>query len=536
LNKLIPYILFISIYFFTLNCSVKKDNQSQFLKGEQDLKILLADPVETLDPLKILYGSDWKVANNIFEGLVTLDENNQLKFDLTDTVSTSTDKLIYSFKLKDKIYFHDSPCFKNGIGRKLISSDINFMFERLATKSNNFHNWQNISDMIKGIEEFYLGEAKTISGITILDSLRFTIELTQPFSSFLTILTSPNFYLIPKEGLHYYKERFALYPVGTGPFRISEHQKFEKIILVRNENYHIKDNDGNILPYLNSIEYRSIEQTENRFSELVKNNIHLINASQTEYRQYLGDSLFSSQFENQIIDRRDGVRYWGFYFFDDVNELKYMQLRKLIAQSFDRSFLKKSIVQNKIAHTLLPQHHLGGYSLKWYEFDATKPGSNFIYGQIIDTIKIMANIIYKDLIEIENTLSELNIPFKRIIKPDSYYSAISEIKPTIFRVSMVPAFPDPIEYYSLFYSKNSSSINLGNFSNEKYDSLYEYVKTEHNDDFRLAAYEKLEKILKEETAALYLTHQGPINYIYSKKIKNICFTYMLPDFTKAYFN
>jgi ABC-type transport system substrate-binding protein len=142
---------------------------------------------------------------------------------------------------------------------------------------------------------------------------------------------------------------------------------------------------------------------------------------------------------------------------------------------------------------------------------------------------------YTDLLIIENILDELSIPFKRIIKPDNYYKQILIYKPFLFRVSMTPSFPDPTEYYSLFYSKNSSNVNLSQFKNSEYDKIYEYVQTESESFQRNAHFDKLEEILHEEVAAIYLTHQGPLYYIFSNNMKNLKFSYLIPDFRELYF-
>ena len=106
MNKFTLHILFPILFISFLSFSKKKDIKSIKVSGEQNLKILLSDPVETLDPLNILYGSDWKVASNIFEGLVSLNTNNQIVYQLIDSLNISEDKKEYSFFLKSNIYFH----------------------------------------------------------------------------------------------------------------------------------------------------------------------------------------------------------------------------------------------------------------------------------------------------------------------------------------------------------------------------------------------------------------------------------------------
>ena len=195
-------------------------------------------------------------------------------------------------------------------------------------------------------------------------------------------------------------------------------------------------------------------------------------------------------------------------------------------------FKNNSSLINNIAHTLVPKHLLGIDE----PYQSSMQMENIIQEFIPkDTISIMANMQYDDLTLLENIFEDLSIPYRKIIKPDNYYQEISNYKPFMFRVSMIPSFPDPTEYYSLFYSLNSTSVNLGNYSNQEFDRHYEYIQTESIGLKKLSSYKKMEQILREETAAIYLTHQGPIYYIYSDRIQDLKFRYILPDFRELYF-
>ena len=535
MKKIIPHILIVAIFFISLSCNEKKDNYSQIDQSRNNLKILIGDPVETLDPIKILYDSDWKVASNIFEGLVSFDENNQITNELVDTIIISKNKLEYLFELKDEVYFHDSPCFKDGNGRQLNSDDIRFTFERLSNRLNNFSNWQLISNKILGINEYYQGTVDSISGIQVIDSKRIKINLVNPYSSFLKILASPNFYIVPKEAIEYYQERFESNPVGTGPFRISEYKKSHRITLVKNENYHKVDNDNIKLPYLASIEYRTVDKSENILGELIKDKTNLIHTNYNDFQKIADDTLTLSKYNVHELDKGLGVRFWGFYFSTNDYSIQKKGIREKISKLFYENYDESETFPNKIAHSLIPPYLIDRKTISLHSKNIEKIKNYEQNYYKSDTVIIMANMVYKDLLIIEDILKQLEIPYRREIKPDNYYEEISKNKPTLFRVSMIPSFPDPIEYYSLFYSNNSSNVNLSNFKNTKYDNLYENVQTINDRSAQINAYLEMEDILKNERAAIYLSHQGSEFYIYSKSIKNIKFRYILPDFRETYF-
>ena len=526
------HILFFCFLHFLFSCRGKTDNKSQYLSETQELKILLSDPVETLDPLKIVYSSDWEVANNIFEGLVSINFSGQVQNVLVDSVTIKPDNLTYNLKLKPNVFFHDSPCFQNGKGRKLNSTDIYYTFQRLAKRNYKFSNWHLISDKIVGIEDYRSEFNDRISGIQIIDSLKFSITLIHPFSSFLKILANPNFYIVPKEAIEYFGENFDQNPVGTGPFRISEYKKYENIFLVKNENYHLFNKNGDRLPYLNSVEFRTIDKTENRISELVRKSINLTSVSHDEFLNFTKDKFFLNDFNVEKGNEGLGIRYWTFYFENEDND-KYQKLRELIVSEFNSLLSGKET--NLKAHTLVPPNFLPPKktNLRIHKKNLHRSTNNNL--NFNDTLSIMANMEYSELLELEKIFRKLNLPFKRIIKPDNYYGEISKVKPTLFRVSMTPSFPDAIEYYSLFYSGNINGINLGKFSNVDYDKIYEELLIENDFKSQQVLYSKLEKILIDEAAAIYLNHFGPTYYLYSKNIKQLEFNFLMPDYTNAYF-
>jgi len=497
----------------------------------QELKILLTDPVETLDPLQILYSSDWKVATNIFESLVSLNENGKVVPELAESFSISEDKLIYTFNLRDNVYFQDSPSFDNGNGRKLNSYDIKYTFERLGSSKNNFPNWYMISDKVLGINKFHNEKEKSIEGIVIEDSLTISFILTQPFGPFLKILATPNYCIVPKEAIEYFGEEFKYHPVGTGPFRISEFRKYEKVQLVKNDNYYLMDSNKTKPPYIKSICYSTIGKSENVIDELFKKSTHIIKINNIDFQKLKKSKLLINNFRVIDINKGENIRYWGFNFSHNGNNKNYKFIRIAIAKSFNRNLIIDEGNQNKLAESLVPSHLLNDSKFRWYQFSNTFP-PNKLYS---DSLVIYSNIITPDLIELEKAITRVGIPTKRIIKKDNYYREIAKLKPDLFRVSMYPSYPDPIEYYSLFYSKSSSDNNFGRFNNKEYDRLYEKILYELDDSTLIKYYTKLEEILKQEVAAIYLTHPGPSYYILPQNLKNIKFKYVQLDFTKAYF-
>src|SRR3990172_8954243 len=61
-----------------------------------------------------------RIANQVYEGLFKYSQEDlSLKPCLIETYSVDSTGRIFIFKIKRGVYFHDDPCFPNGVGREL---------------------------------------------------------------------------------------------------------------------------------------------------------------------------------------------------------------------------------------------------------------------------------------------------------------------------------------------------------------------------------------------------------------------------------
>jgi len=53
----------------------------------------------------------------------------------------SDDGLVWDFKLKEDVTFHDDACFPGGEGRELVADDVIYSWKRLADPKYEYKNW-----------------------------------------------------------------------------------------------------------------------------------------------------------------------------------------------------------------------------------------------------------------------------------------------------------------------------------------------------------------------------------------------------------
>ena len=152
--------------------------------------------INSLDQHASATASTRNVASNIFETLLTRDENFGVMPALAASVETSSDGRTYVFRLRPGVTFHN--------GKKLSSADVVASFDRYRKIGID-------RGMLDAAEKWDAPDAQT-----------FVITLKQPVPTFLDSLSSflVPIVIVPAENAG--AEPMQLKPVGTGPFEFVE--------------------------------------------------------------------------------------------------------------------------------------------------------------------------------------------------------------------------------------------------------------------------------------------------------------------------
>lgn len=113
----------ISLFF---SCKEHADHQDKKV-----FNINLDQGLTSIDPAFARNQNAIWMTNQIFNGLVQIDSSLQTLPCIAKSWQVSEDALTYTFNLRNDVYFHDDPIFKNGKGRKVIASDFVYSFYRL---------------------------------------------------------------------------------------------------------------------------------------------------------------------------------------------------------------------------------------------------------------------------------------------------------------------------------------------------------------------------------------------------------------------
>jgi peptide/nickel transport system substrate-binding protein len=185
----------------------------------------------SLDPHVANTLGSTELLRNIYDPLLRYDENANVVPHIAKSWEISADSLVYTFKLRDDVYFHN--------GRKLTSADIKYNFERMidpATASPRASRF-NLTEKIETPDDF---------------TVVFTLK--EPFAPYLNNFADTNAMIIPKEIVE--DGSIKKQAVGTGAFKLKEMVPGDYVLLEKNPKYFIKGK-----PYLDNLKLKLI--TEN---------------------------------------------------------------------------------------------------------------------------------------------------------------------------------------------------------------------------------------------------------------------------------
>jgi ABC-type transport system substrate-binding protein len=234
-----------------------------------------------------------EVLQNVYEGLVTLDENTRPIPCLAEKWDLSTDGKTYTFQLNPKARFH--PPFE----RPITAADIKYSIERAFWPETRATVLPLVLEDIVGAKEAAQGKRRDIPGVKVVDDRTVEIMLERPRGYMMMELATPMVVCreaIEKNGGKL--DRNAA--VGTGPFRFGDYRANSSVTLEANPGYYRG------APKLTRIERPIVIDPQTVRSKYETNEIDLCTPS---FQDFVADqSNPSFQAESKIVNAA-GVNY-----------------------------------------------------------------------------------------------------------------------------------------------------------------------------------------------------------------------------------
>ena len=217
----------------------------------QPAKVLrVAFPVAEsgLDPQALGDNYSSLIASAIFEPLLTYDyfaRPAKLVPAAAEALpEVSPDLRVYTIRLRKGLRFADDPVF-GGKPREVTAQDYVYSWKRLLdpkVRSYYVHLFEN--RLAGGDEAIAKARASgafdydaPIAGLTALDRYTIRVTFTEPYYAFRHWLTTVTLAAVAREVVDKHKDasnRVADHPVGSGPYRLAEWRRSQKIVLEAN--------------------------------------------------------------------------------------------------------------------------------------------------------------------------------------------------------------------------------------------------------------------------------------------------------------
>jgi oligopeptide transport system substrate-binding protein len=502
--------------------------------------INLDEGLTSLDPAFCRNQNTIWMDNQLYNGLLQVDDSLKIQPCIAKSWEISPEGSVYTFHLRNDVYFHNDPLFTNGIGRKAVASDFVYSFGRLIDpKVASSGSWI-FSDKVESKQSFIA-----------LNDTTFRIKLRQPFPPLLILLTAQYASVVPHEVVDYYGKDFRSHPVGTGPFKFKYWKEGEVMAFLKNEKYWEKDKNGSSLPHLDAIRATFISDKQTAFMEFVTGKIDFLNDIDGSYRDDIltKSGKVTQKYKGKFILNSApylNTMYLGMLVDSSLpivkhSPLKILKIRQAINYAIDKQKMIKYL-RNSLATPgnagFIPAGMPGfdAQKVKGYTYNPEKARellaeAGFPNGRGLPDILLTTTLGYRDLIEyVQGQLEQVGIKTRvEITLGASLRELVSKNGVNFFYGSWIADYPDGEDYLSLFYSKNKVpwGPNYTGFNNKRFDVLFEQAHQQPNDAKRYALYQQMDNLVMQQSPVVILYYDKLVNLYqnnitgYSKNALNL---------------
>ncbi len=472
-----------------------------------------ADP-PTLDPHLTTDATSAVIIVEVFGGLVTISPDLQIVPDLA-TWDVTPDGTVYTFRIREDAKFHD--------GRPVTALDVKWSMERAADPATASPVVDQYLGDIIGVEEKLEGEATEISGVRVLDQQTLEITIDAPKSYFLAKLTYPTAFVLDRENVES-SRRWFREPNGTGPFRLTEYTPGERMVLTKNEHYHLGP------PLLERVRFILSGGTSMLMYE--NDEIHITGVGLADLDRVLDPSSPLNP-ELHKAPPRFSTDYIGMNVteppFDDP------KVRQALNYAIDKELIASEIMANLVvpANGILPRDFPAyNAGLEGYEYDPEKARQLLQESKYGDDMEEFPRIILTtagsfgssvDLdMEVILEMWKQNLGIEVLVQQTEFATYLQDLNKRrfqMFQIGWIADYPDPENFLDILFHSESSNNHTG-FSNAEADRLLEQARVEPDQAARYELYRQAEEVIMAEAPWVPLWYSGEQYVLLKPNVKN----------------
>lgn len=513
----IPLIIFPCSLLLLLNaCSGSGSNKEQIFHYNEATGIASLDPAFAKNQSVI-----WAI-HQLYNTLVETDDALRIVPSLAYRWDVSDDRKVYTFHLRDDVYFHDNPAFPNGKGRKMTAHDVEYSFRRIIAPATASSGAWIFNDRIDGEE-----------GFSAINDSTFRLILKRPFTPVLGLLSMKYCSVVPHEAVEMYGHDFRNHPCGTGPFVMKAWEEGQAMILRRNSRYFEKDSSGKPLPRLDGIKISFFDSRATEFMLFRQGKLDFINDIDPSFKDEVltKKGVLRKEWEGRVRLSKHpylNTEYLGILVDSTKDIVKHSPLRhRAIRQAINCGFDRRKMMmylRNSIGTPAESGFIPAGFpsfsatNVKGYAYDPERArkllsDAGFPDGKGLPVIKLLTVPIYADLGSfIARQLEEIGIKVQvEVVQKALLLEQTAKSEALFFRGSWIADYPEAENYLSVFYGKNPAPPNYTQYHNPEFDKLYEYALETENDSLRYLMYQQMDMLIVRDAPVVPLWYDEVIH-------------------------
>ena len=460
----------------------------------------IGDTIRDMDTTTTTDSASFDIILNVMSGLYRLDPDARPVPDLAESVDISSDKLNYTFTLRDGIKWSN--------GDPVTSNDFKYAWLRVLDPKTASQYAFIISTYIKGANEYNTGKGSA-DGVAIEapddKTLKVTLVAPSPFwlglTAFFTYMPQ-NQKFVEEQGDNYAQNADGL--ITNGPYLLTDFKPTEGTTMVKYKDYWNADNV-------------QIEKNEGKIVKDENTAVNLYNTGEMDETEIHGE--FINEYKGKPdFTTKTFFATFNFSFNYDEPLFQNLNVRKAILMGVDLKTLVNDINNNgSVAATGYVPDGIAGPGKQTFReaegptmpaYDVAKAKELYKKGveEVGDnpTIELLSydDSAARDVATFfQSQLKKIGMNTKIKIQP---FDRKLELEANgSFQLSFngwIADYNDPMTFLDLWTS--DSSFNTGKYSNPKYDKLIADAQVEADFAKRMDMLLEAEKLLIEEDAAL----------------------------------
>ncbi|MFN7171716.1 MAG: ABC transporter substrate-binding protein [Fimbriimonadaceae bacterium] len=454
---------------------------------------IVANPT-TLDPGLVQDGDTNDMLQQVFEGLVRWNVNNEIEGALAESWEIDDAGRVYTFTIREGATFSN--------GDPVTAEDFKWTIERNTNPSVNSSTAANYLTDIVGVEEKLRGEAEEVAGVEVVAPNKIQITIKEPAMFFLGKMSYPvswvlNPRIVPEnEGITRIDQM-----IGTGPFVVESYQPNQIVVLKANQEYW----DG--APSIEAIERPVTPDPVTRLNKFRTGEFDLVPLERQDITAVQKDPVLASQLK--FYDR-PAIWYIGMNQ-DAYEPFKDRRVRRAFAMAIDRSYIVDTILGgiNQEAKGIVPPgvpgHQESPDTIEFNPEEAQRllAEAGYPNGQGLPPFELSFREARPDIRIVAEAVStqlkkNLGVDARlQTMEWGAYLNRWNRGEIPFFHMRWMADYLDPQNFLSLMLMTDGPENKIG-YSNAEFDRLCAEADRSMDMAFRLSNYNRAENIVLQD--------------------------------------